>query len=292
MILPAPLREDVEAVMRAQIASASSVGGGCISETARIQLTTGQVLFLKWTSENKTSGLYREEAKGLQALRAASAVRVPDVLHLCDATGPHRYILLEWLEPGNGTKNSWAALGSAVARLHRVQHEEFGWSSNNFIGSLPQSNTPSASWPEFWREHRLRPQLEVAAAQFNHSQLSRLDKLIDDLEALIGIGDEEGASLVHGDLWSGNVHMLTDESAALIDPATYYGHREVDLAMSLLFGGFGAEFYEAYEQEWPLQKGANERMLVYQLYYLLVHVNLFGGSYVSGTLNAVKRLGY
>ena len=293
MSLPDRLRAHLESRVQRKMADSRGVGGGCISQTARLQFTDGTKLFLKWASRrDAVSGLFSEEARSLAALRDAGSLRVPGVIDTQDDDEEFRYILLEWLEPGHATSKSWRELGSALAALHRNQSTQFGWRSNNFIGSLPQSNTAHDSWVDFWRDQRLRPQMARAEARFGKRDTGRLERLLADLDSLIGIGNEEGPSLLHGDLWSGNVHILNDETPAVIDPSTYYGHREVDLAMSKLFGGFDTEFYRAYEASWPRNEGADERTLVYQLYYLLVHVNLFGGSYVSSTMSAVGKLGF
>lgn len=291
--LPDHLRVHLEARVAGEILDSRGVGGGCISQTARLQFADGTKRFLKWASQRDAiSGLFREEAQSLAALRAAGSIRVPDVIDTHDDDEEFSYILLEWLEPGHATSKSWRDLGTALAALHRNQSTQYGWRSNNFIGSLPQSNDAHGSWVDFWRDQRLLPQLARAETRFDKRDTTRLERLLADLDSLIGIGNDEGPSLLHGDLWSGNVHMLNDGTPAVIDPSAYYGHREVDLAMSKLFGGFDMEFYRAYEASWPCKEDAGERMLVYQLYYLLVHVNLFGGSYTSSTMSAVGKLGF
>src|SRR5690606_17965293 len=145
-----------------------------------------------------------------------------------------------------------------------------------------QTNEPSGDWPSFWRERRLRPQLDLAAGRLDADIRARFDTLLHGLDDRLGPANEDGPSLLHGDLWNGNVHF-TDGGAALIDPASSNGHREVDLAMAALFGGFPAAFFDAYSAEWPLLTGAAPRRPIYQLYYLLVHVNLFGGGYIEQT---------
>lgn len=268
------------------IATARAVGGGCISPSARIGLTDGDVAFLKWTEDAKTPDrFFRAEAEGLERLDAAGAVRIPAVRAVED-----RWLLLEWLEPGAATDAMWERLGEELAALHRVRAEAFGAAEDNFIGSLPQANGWSESWPEFWRDRRLLPRYREAyeTGGFGHRDRARFDALLDRLEDALGDAGAEGASLLHGDLWSGNVHPLGEGRAALIDPSCYYGHREVDLAMAELFGGFGRRFQDAYDEAWPRVEGYREvRRPIYQLYYLLVHVVLFGGSYLAGCRNAV-----
>jgi fructosamine-3-kinase len=264
------------------VRTTAPVAGGCISPSFRAVLDDGRTVFLKTAPAGAPADLMAAEAASLHALEATGAVRTPQVL----GEGV-RWLALEWLEPAAATGGAWAELGRGLARLHRSRAESYGWSRDNFIGPLPQSNDATSSWSVFWAERRLLPQLERARAAFEIPVLRRFDELLAMLPALIGAAEEEGASLLHGDLWNGNVHM-TAAGPALIDPGCYHGHREVDLAVAELFGGFPAEFHDAYAAEWPLLPGAARRRSVYQLYYLLVHVNLFGSGYVSGTERALS----
>ncbi|HUP87870.1 MAG TPA: fructosamine kinase family protein [Longimicrobiales bacterium] len=282
MNLPQPLIDDVRSSAGVTVVDAASVGGGCISNATRVETDRG-TLFLKWGNEH---ALFAAEA---DALRALGGVRVPSVYHLSDGDAEHPWLLLEWLEPGSISSSGWEALGNALAELHRRQRaENFGWHGDNFIGSLPQSNTRHSDWPTFWRDRRIVPQLYGVGL----SERRRIEKLLEVIDELATAGNDEGASLLHGDLWSGNVHGLIDGTAALIDPSIYHGHREVDLAMADLFGGFDTRFWRAYEEAWPLLPGHEHRRSLYQLYYLLVHVNLFGGGYLSRTMSLVSRLGF
>jgi protein-ribulosamine 3-kinase len=279
--VPKELRAAFEAELGECIVSAVAIGGGCISNTTRLILSNGTSYMAKWG----TAGLFAAEAEALNAIGATRTVRVPQVAAVNDY-----WLIEEWLEPGPMGSAAWQKLGRGLARLHRVSNDRFGWTSDNYIGSLPQTNAFSNDWCEFWRERRIIPQLE-RASELSRSDRKRIESLItrDDL---IAIGNEEGPSLLHGDLWNGNVHGVRDGEPSVIDPSIYYGHREVDLAMARLFGGFSGEFFDAYNEAWPLQEGAEERCSMYQLYYMLVHVNLFGGSYVSGTMSLVRKLGF
>ena len=298
MTLPPDVRAGVEQALAqrtgrdVRVSGVRAVGGGCISPAARVETDAGDLLFLKWGSGSGTpAGLFEAEARALAALAAARAVRVPEVVATAGPDAGAPWLLLEWLEPGAPDARTWPELGRALAALHRVRAERYGWPEDNFIGSLPQANGWAASWAAFWRERRLLPQLEraVRAGHFDARARRRFDALLGRLDALLAEAEADGASLLHGDLWSGNVHVLAGGEAALIDPSAYHGHREVDLAMSELFGGFGTGFHEAYREAWPLAPGyAEVRRPIYQLYYLLVHVNLFGAAYVGGTL---ARLG-
>jgi protein-ribulosamine 3-kinase len=280
-MLPEHVREEIRSI--GEIRDAAAVGGGCISPAFHVWLAGGREVFVKLAPRNAPAAILAEEARSLEILRSAGPVRVPAVI----ARG-EQWLALEWLEPARGTRVQWAKLGNALALLHRVHNDTFGWQSDNFIGTLPQTNHPAAAWPEFWREQRIARQLERARDRLGAAAVRDCETLMLQFEELLRAGDEEGASLLHGDLWSGNVHMSA-RGAAVIDPASYYGHREVDLAMAALFGGFPPEFFDAYEAEWPLLPGSERRRHIYQLYYLLVHVNLFGGGYVAGTAAAIRN---
>jgi fructosamine-3-kinase len=270
---------------------ATHVSGGCISNTAKLELQTGQRVFLKWAeTTQQPAAWFSEEAKSLRAIDATHTVRVPTVLGQ-QTDAEFNWLVLEWLEPGATTRANQAELGRQLAHLHRQSADRYGWSSDNFIGSLAQSNRRTANWPEFWRTERLQPQLQLAGDKLGANERPRFDAVMKRADELLDVAHSDGPSLLHGDLWNGNVHMMADGSPSLIDPACYYGHREVDLAMARLFGGFSQKFYRAYEQEWPLQAGLEQRLLMYQLYYLLVHVNLFGVGYLAQTVSAVERLG-
>jgi protein-ribulosamine 3-kinase len=291
--LPAALRAAVEERISQNILSAAAVSGGCISHTAKLELDNRERAFLKWASTREhTPGLFEAEAHALEIIAATATVRVPSVITYVDASSDYSFLVLEWLEPGPSTRQSWRALGADLAQLHRVRSERYGWNQDNFIGSLPQSNRAHAKWAEFWRDERLSPQLRLAENHFAPRDRHRLEQLLSVCESRLPVADDEGPSLLHGDLWNGNVHMLAAGAAAVVDPSSYYGHREVDLAMAALFGGFPQEFYEAYEDAWPLREDSTQRIPLYQLYYLLVHVNLFGGSYVRNTMSIVKQLGF
>lgn len=267
---------------------ATPVTGGCISPAWRVRVA-GRPVFVKTTPAGAPEGMLAAESTSLAALGATSAIRVPAVL----AVGGD-WLALEWLEPGRAGDGDWAQLGRRLAALHRVRGGGWGWTEDNFIGSLPQANGWLPCWSAFWLERRLAPQFEAAAPRLSATARQDFARLADRLPDLLdNAADADGPSLLHGDLWSGNVHMTAPAAAggadvardacAVIDPSSAYGHREVDLAMAALFGGFPPSFFSAYETAWPLSDGADNRRHAYQLYYLLVHVNLFGGSYVAAT---------
>ena len=305
--LPDTVRTGIEAALSERtgqdvsITGTSTVGGGCISPTARVETDAGSY-FLKYGSPDLPDGLLAAEAWGLRQLGEADEVRVPGVVGQgpSDAASPAAssegpvWLLLEWLEPGSPGTDAWARLGTELAALHRHRADRYGADADNFIGALPQANDPADDWPEFWRGRRLEPQLRQAVdgGYLDENDHRRFDDLFDHLDEILAPGNEDGPSLLHGDLWGGNVHMTAD-GAAIIDPSVYHGHREVDLAMADLFGGFGPGFHAAYDEAWPLAPGyGRARRPVYQLYYLLVHVNLFGSGYVGRTRSALATAGF
>jgi fructosamine-3-kinase len=273
------------------LAEARPVGGGCISTTLRVRLHDGRPVFVKLAPpEPPGDALLQAEAEALARLRSAGGVRVPEVLACGEG-----WLALEWLEPGPAAPGAWERLGSGLARLHRqggAAAEGYGWPHDNFIGSLPQANGAGPDWATFWRARRLEPQLARARAAglLGPAEVAAFQPVLEQLPHVLAPAEEDGPALLHGDLWNGNVHMLASGEPAIIDPAAYFGHREVDLAMAALFGGFHPSFYRAYRDTWPLrEEGLEQRRACYQLYYLLVHVNLFGRGYVAGTMETLRR---
>jgi fructosamine-3-kinase len=198
------------------------------------------------------------------------------------------YLVLEYLDPGRPTGDFDERVGRGLAALHRAGPERFGLDHDNFIGRLPQSNTPCDDWAEFYQSRRLEPQLRMASDRGLADTAMRRD--FDRLFARLTerVGPKEPPARLHGDLWGGNLHRDGHGEPVLIDPAVYGGHREVDLAMMRLFGGFSARVFAAYAEAWPLAAGHEERVSLYQLYPLLVHVNLFGGGYVGSVKRALR----
>ncbi|MBR9991295.1 MAG: fructosamine kinase family protein [Gemmatimonadetes bacterium] len=275
--LPDEIRTDIEHDLGVRIERVDGVGGGCISPAYRLRCADGVSIFLKTAPPSAPDDMLAQEAVSLERIAATDTVRVPRVL-----ARPGTWLALEWLEPARGSDAGWAVLGAELARMHRSSAEQYGWESPNFIGPLPQANERSHDWPSFWGAQRLRPQLRQARDRLGGEAIERFEQLLEELDERLSAAVPDGASLLHGDLWAGNVHF-TAGGVAVIDPSSYYGHREVDLAMAALFGGFPPAFFDAYSAEWPLHEGADARRGIYQLYYLLVHVNLFGGGYVAQT---------
>jgi fructosamine-3-kinase len=252
-----------------------AVSGGDINSAHEMTLADGRVVFVKSNSVADPT-MFAAEARGLAWLAQAHVLRVPAVLAVGET-----FLVLERISPGRRRPDFDERLGRDLAALHRFGAAGFGLDHDNFIGRLAQSNTPAPTWAEFYRARRLEPQLRLARdAGLCSSAMARgFDRLFAVLAERVG--PPEPAARLHGDLWGGNVIGDDNGVACLIDPAVYGGHREIDLAMMRLFGGFGHHVFSAYEEAWPLSPGHEERVPLYQLYFLMVHVNLFGRSYVA-----------
>ena len=265
---------------------ARAVGGGDISTAWRIETDNGPA-FIK-TGPVSAFDMFEAEADGLAELAAPGAIRVPEVLS-CGRTEHEAFLALEWIffnRPGTDTEKR---LGEQLAQMHRHTAERFGWHRDNTIGLTPQRNARSTDWIEFFRERRLLFQLRLASERGSSGELQKLGKaLAPRLSSLFG-DYEPVASLLHGDLWGGNWGSANGVPV-IFDPAVYYGDRESDIAMTMLFGGFGRSFYEAYESVWPLAEGHGQRVKLYQLYHVLNHLNLFGGGYLGHATGLMREL--
>jgi len=231
--------------------------------------------------------MFIAEAKGLSILRSAKALAVPEVIHT-GLAGPFQFLLLQFIEEAARGGDYWRDFGSGLAALHKNSAREFGLDHDNFIGSLPQKNKQGSSWAQFFIEQRLKVQLKISRDQgrIDNALSKKLDATFIRIPEWL---PEEPPSLLHGDLWSGNLMTTSRGGPCLIDPAVYYGNREADLAMTQLFGGFDPSYFESYNEMYPLASGYRERLDLYNLYPLLVHVNLFGGGYKSQVEKVVNR---
>ena len=226
---------------------------------------------------------------GLVTLREGGAVRVPDVAAI-GLAGNCTFLALEAFELRGLDHASGAALGLGLAALHRNSAQRFGWQADNFIGSMPQHNAWTQSWPRFWAEKRLLPQLRWASQRgLDQRLLTQGQRLAEKVDAFFLTGQPQ-PNLLHGDLWSGNASALADATPVIYDPAVYFGDREADLAMTELFGGFPESFYAAYREAWPLPPEYETRKMLYNLYHLLNHFNLFGVGYLSQAQRMIERL--
>jgi protein-ribulosamine 3-kinase len=266
---------------------AGAVHGGCINASHRWESTAGPV-FVKVASVSRRA-MFEAEAEGLEELRRAHAVRVPRVLGIA-ATDTEVALALEWIELGRASRACEAQLGEQLAAQHRVSARAFGWHRDNTIGSTLQLNGWCDDWTAFFRERRLRPQLQLAQTNGFRGQLQQLgEQLLSELDRLLGEPDPL-PSLLHGDLWGGNWGADVRGAPVMFDPAVYFGDRLADIAMTRLFGGFGASFYAAYESVWPLPAAGQRRIDLYNLYHVLNHLNLFGGGYLPQAVSTIERL--
>ena len=261
------------------------LSGGSINDAYQIS-TSKKHFFLKTNSNDLAFQMFQTEAKGLQILLETQTIKIPKVIHVGQVEN-NAFLILEFIESDFVSNSFWEKLGQQLAMLHKTTAPQFGLDHSNFNGKLPQSNKFKDTWVDFFIEERMLPQINLAKEKQSlpSSTVHQFDTLFKKLGRIF---PEEPPSLVHGDLWSGNFIKGKNQTPALVDPAIYYGHREMDLAMSYLFGGFDDKFYDSYEEAFPLQPNFEKRVKVYQLYYLMVHVNLFGGGYLSSVQNILK----
>lgn len=274
---------------QSSVDSFKTVSGGCISSSNRIKLADGRSMFVKSSSD--WPEIFEREADSLIAIEATNTLRVPDVIGHGITSAGEAFIVLEPIDTGNQKTNFFAEFGRQLANMHKTGSSvQFGFESHNFIGSTPQVNTWTENWSEFWATNRLEFQV-LLAEQNGHGSPEMFRKariLIDRIETILGVQPVQPC-LLHGDLWSGNFMCDSMGSPVLIDPAAYYGSREVEFGMTTLFGGFETDFYHAYNEAWPFEDGWQERVEVYRLYHLLNHLNLFGNQYLNDCMEIFDK---
>lgn len=287
MISEEKIKKRIEEKLGSKIKSFSSLSGGCISDAFKISTANGTSFFLKY-NPSASNDMFFKEANGLRELDKSNAIKIPEVLSVDED-----YILLEFIASGNRKKNFFEDFGKSFAEMHKFKSDSFGFYENNYIGSNPQINIPDekekSDWTAFYLNKRILFQLQLAEKLGNSTDELRkgISKLENKIEDIIGHNSEK-PSLLHGDLWAGNYMIDQNGNAVLIDPAAYYGHREADLGMTKLFGGFNSEFYKAYNESFPLEDGFDYRENIYKLYHVLNHLNLFGGGYYSQAISLIK----
>jgi fructosamine-3-kinase len=268
-----------------QLRASQRCPGGCINDAVILKGVDGRTFFTKVNNRSDSLSMFTAEAEALTAIGRTGVIRVPQHITHGESDGA-AFLVLEYLPMGG--RGSFAGLGRSLAALHAVTSEHFGWHRDNFIGATPQKNAPVQDWPVFYRDQRLGYQIELARR--NGLTLPGADKLLDNIDLLFA-SYRPRPSLLHGDLWIGNVSFLTSGAEpVLFDPACYFGDRECDLAFTEMFGGFPAEFYCAYQAEWPLADGYPLRKRLYNLYHELNHYNLFGGGYAGQVRNTIASL--
>ena len=274
-----------------RIVGKQQVYGGDINRTYRLTLSDGTPVFMK-SNTLKNLPFFEAEAKGLEALRQTKAIGVPQVLGIGTDQNTS-FLLLEYLEAAPKINGYWEVFGRELAALHQAdtrhltENGSFGFPTDNYIGATPQKNTPMAGWVDFFRECRLLPQIRMADRWFDPKLRQLCTKQSDRLDDYLS--EPEFPSLLHGDLWSGNAAPGPDGRAWIFDPAAYVGHYEAELAMTELFGRYPQEFYRAYSEVAPIDSGYRDRRDLYNLYHLLNHLNLFGGSYLSSVRQILSR---
>lgn len=285
--VPAEIRENISSLLQCEFKLFSFCGGGCISHSGKLTTQRGD-FFLKWNDAKKFPGMFEAEARGLKLLKTPEVIDVPEVVAFGEA-GRWQFILMEFIEENSPTQTYWKDLGQQLASLHRCTSHAFGLDHDNYIGSLRQFNMPEDDWINFFIHRRLDFQLKLALSRekIDKTVARQFETLYKKLPDLL---PKEKPSLLHGDLWSGNLIANENGYPCLIDPAAYYGHREADIAFTKLFGGFSSQFYDSYQNFFPLQPGFKQRSEVYNLYPLLVHVNLFGGGYLSRVVSILGHL--
>ncbi len=269
-----------------KILSYQPISGGDINEAWRIETTSG-IYFLKQHRQPPTPDFLEIEAQGLETLAKSQTIKIPTVFDAGNLNGI-AYLLMEYLPSVVPKRSGWENLALHLAALHQTTQDNFGLDHNNFIGSLPQHNNYQNTWSEFYVTERLKPQVKMAVDRrlLNANDLKIFEKLYKEIPEIC---PKEVPALIHGDLWNGNFLITKNQVPVLIDPAVSYGHREMDLAMTHLFGGFDDVFYNTYNDFFSTEFGFLDRMEIYQLYYLLVHLNLFGKAYVGKVRGVAKQ---
>lgn len=264
-----------------KLQNSSALSGGDINNVFLLNTSEGKYV-VKLNHADKFPGMFDAEKAGLEALAKPDVIDVPRPLATGEING-EAYLLLEFRESGSKASNFWEKFGEQMAKLHRNSREKFGFSQDNYIGSLPQYNQDRESAADFYISQRLEPLIEMA--QNSGYNLGNIDSFLKNIAGLI---PDEPPALVHGDLWNGNYIVNAEGMPCLIDPATAFAPREMDLGMMKLFGGFNEELFSVYHQNFPLQDGFKERIPIWQLYYLLVHLNLFGTGYLQSVTRIIQ----
>lgn len=269
------------------------ISGGDINDAFGLTLSDGNQIFMK-SNDMGNLAYFTAEMQGLSAIAQTGAIQTPGILACgTDEERNCSFLLLEQIHAGRRIGDYWETLGHQLAELHKSSTKDFvldgkyGFLEDNYIGAGKQINTAKDSWISFFRDCRLEPQFRRATDYFSTEDLKRINRLLDHIGDILM--EPEHPSLLHGDLWSGNVMVGEDGKAWLIDPAVYVGHAEADLAMTELFGGFASGMYASYQEISPLQPGYEDRRDLYNLYHLLNHLNLFGGSYLLSVMRIVNR---
>jgi len=269
-----------------KIDKVQAIGGGSISHTFKL-ISASEVFFLKTNSNSNAKVMFQAEVEGLELLRIKSKFSIPKPIGLFEK-GNNTYLIMKYIESATQSKTYWDDLAITLADLHKNGSTYFGFLHNNFIGSLPQQNTFEPDWCSFFTNQRIQPMIKRAynANLLGKQELAKMESILYKITDLMPV---EPPALIHGDLWSGNLMVSSQGDPCLIDPAVYYGHREMDISFTHMFGGFNSIFYNVYQEVYPLQPGFSERIDLYNLYPLLVHLNLFGRGYFAEINTIINR---
>jgi protein-ribulosamine 3-kinase len=270
------LKRFLSSRLKVPVTEISAVGRGCINKTYKI-ITSDNHFFSKTNSASKFPHLFLKEKNGLALLAKQKLIKLPEVIDYC-CFEDRQILILEWIKEGERNQEFWKSFGRQLAALHQVKSEQFGLEEDNYMGSVPQSNKHHNSWISFFIEARLMPLIKLCSHSLSSTNSKQFEVFYQKLPTIF---DNEKPSLLHGDLWSGNFMCNDKNQPVLIDPAVYFGHPSVDLGMTTLFGGFEKSFYEAYHYHWPLPPNYKEQWKACNLYPLLIHLHLFGKSYLG-----------
>lgn len=263
------------------------IKGGDINDAFRLE-SFDKKYFLKVNSANNFPHLFKKEARALEAIKKTKTFSVPKVVNVGEAGKDFQYLLLEWMETSTPTVVNWENLGKYLAKLHQNTSKQFGWSEDNYIAIVVQPNSLTDSWSEFYAKNRIMPMMKLLQNKqlINSKQIKSAENLCKQLNSIF---PEEKPALLHGDFWNGNILANKKGEFSVIDPAIYYGHREMDLAIAKLFGGFDDVFFDAYHENNPLAPNFEERLPIAQLFPLLIHAYLFEGYYVKDVQTILKK---
>ncbi|MBD0332500.1 MAG: fructosamine kinase family protein [Chitinophagaceae bacterium] len=286
MTLSSSVKACLKRVLKTDEFAVQSVGGGCINQTYKLTLKNKRRFFCKVNVTDKLPGLFEKERNGLGLLRKQYSIKVPEVVDVAVVEN-EQIILLEWITSGKPHGKFWVSFGKQLAALHHASASYFGLNENNYMGSVLQINSQKDNWIEFFIENRLQPLIKqcVKINSLPASDVRALEKLYIKLSEFFSV---EKPSLLHGDLWNGNFMCNENNEPVLIDPAVYYGHRSVDIGMTTLFGGFSNGFYESYNYHFAFPVNYKEQWKICNLYPLLIHLLLFGRSYLPQIQQTLK----
>jgi fructosamine-3-kinase len=291
-MIPPSLQKQLQQFLTLQLDSPvtslefNAIGGGSINQTFQLLLNNKQHLFCKINSADRFPLFFKKEKKGLELLSGMKLIKIPKAIGLYESD-QFQVLVLEWVTSGRQSGAFWKKFGESMAFLHRCTHLDFGLEEDNYIGALPQYNKQNLSWIDFFIHQRLEPQIS-RAVENRLLSLEEKKKFETLYSFLPDVFSDEPPALLHGDLWNGNFICNAAELPVLIDPAVYYGNRNMDLAMTKLFGGFDKAFYEAYDYHYPFSLNSHQQWQVCNLYPLLVHLNLFGRGYLKDILHTLN----